>query len=143
MNVAIISGNLVRDPEVSFVQGANATEKARFTVACQRKFKNAQGTYDADFINVDAWGNDAKFVQDHFHKGDRIEVAGEIRTGSYTNKDGVKVYTTTINANRGGIGYGSKASSTDSGDSKPMSKPTVKQELDLNIPEDTDEEMPF
>lgn len=140
MNVAIISGNLTRDPEISSVQGTNATSKARFTVACQRKFKNAEGTYDADFINVDAWGTDADFVEKYFHKGSRIEVVGEIRTGSYTNKDGVRVYTTTVNANRGGIGFGGKSDSTDATAS---TKPKAKQEVDVNVPEGVDDELPF
>ena len=144
MNVAIISGNLTRDPEVSRVQGANATAKARFTVACQRKFKNAEGVYDADFINVDAWGSDAEFVEKYFHKGSRIEVVGEIRTGSYKNKDGVTVYTTTVNANKNGIGFGGRTDNTDTATvAKPTTKSTTKREVDVDIPEGVDDELPF
>jgi len=69
---------------------------ARTNIAVQRNFKNKDGNYDADFIPIVVFGNQAKFLDEHFSKGDIIFVEGNIRTGSYTNKDGQKVYTTDV-----------------------------------------------
>ena len=96
MNKVTILGRLTRDPEVRYSTGENATATARFSVAVNRKFKNAEGNYDADFINCVTFGKTAEFVEKYFHKGDMIALAGRIQTGSYTNKDGVKVYTTDV-----------------------------------------------
>ena len=82
-NIVVISGNLARDPMVSYSTGEKSTCTVRFSVGVQRDFKNAEGKYDADFPNVVAFGNTAEFVNKYFHKGDRIEVIGQIRTGSY------------------------------------------------------------
>ena len=109
MNKVIISGNLTRDPEISYSTGENANAVVRFTVACQRRFKNSDGVYEADFPSCVAFGSTAEFINNNFKKGDRIEIVGEIRTGSYTNKDGVKVYTKDVLATEAGFG-GKKSS---------------------------------
>ena len=92
MNQVQLVGNLTRDPDGGTTQ--NGIAYCRFSVACQRRFKNANGTYDADFINCLAWRQTAEFVQRHFIKGNKIGLTGSIQTGSYTAQDGSKRYTT-------------------------------------------------
>lgn len=96
MNKFIGIGRLVKDPEVRYSQGENSTAVARFTVAVDRKFKRQGDEQTADFISCIAFGKTAEFIEKYFHKGEKIVVEGRITTGSYTNKDGVKVYTTDI-----------------------------------------------
>lgn len=95
MNKWIGVGRLVRDPEVRYSQGENATAVARYTLAVDRRFKR-DGEAAADFIPCVVFGKSAEFAEKYFRQGLRISVAGHIQTGSYTNKDGVKVYTTEI-----------------------------------------------
>ena len=141
-NIVVISGNLARDPMVSQSTGEKSTCTARFSVGVQRDFKNAEGRYDADFPNVVAFGNTAEFVNKYFHKGDRIEVIGQIRTGSYTNKDGVKVYTTDVYADKVKFGGGKNDGDNTATASVP-SQPRRQQNLDVNVPGNVDEELPF
>lgn len=96
MNKVILVGNLTRDPELT-VKGDNTI--CKFTVACQRSFKNSEGKYDADFIFCAAFGKTAEFVNKYFSKGKKIALTGEIRTGSYKKDNGETVYTTTVNVN--------------------------------------------
>lgn len=94
INRVQLVGNLTRDPESGTTQSGIAY--CRFTVACQRRFKNARGQYEADFINCLAWRQTAEFVQRHFIKGNKIGLTGSIQTGSYTAQDGSKRYTTEV-----------------------------------------------
>lgn len=94
MNKAIEIGRLTRDPEVRYSQGSN-TAVARYTVAVDRKFKR-EGEPTADFIPCVAFGKQAEFAEKYFRKGTKVVISGRITTGSYTNKDGQKVYTTEI-----------------------------------------------
>ena len=103
MNKVILSGNLTRDPEVKYSNGEKATCACRFNVAVRRKFKNSEGKYDADFINCVAFGPTGEFIGKFFKTGNGIEIIGTIRTGSYTNKDGVKVYTTDVYVDEAGF----------------------------------------
>lgn len=97
MNKVDLVGRITKDVEVRYSAGENANANCRFTVAVNRKFKNKEtGQYDADFISCVAFGKTAEFVGKYFHKGDPIGISGNIRTGSYTNKDGIKVYTTDV-----------------------------------------------
>lgn len=96
MNKVELVGRLTKDPEVRYSTGEKATAIARFTVAANRKFKNAEGNYEADFINCQTFGKTAEFLEKFFKKGMMIGLTGRIQTGSYTNKDGVKVYTTDV-----------------------------------------------
>lgn len=99
MNKVCMVGRLVRDPEMRYSTGENATAFTKFAVAVNRRFKNKEGNYDADFINCTAFGKTAEFIGKYFNKGNMIGLTGEIRTGSYTNKEGVKVYTTEVSVN--------------------------------------------
>lgn len=96
MNKVSLIGNLVRDPEVRHTQGENSMAVARFTLAVSRKKKNADGQYESDFINCVSFGRLAEFAEKHFLKGMKIAVIGHIQTGSYTKRDGSKVYTTDV-----------------------------------------------
>lgn len=96
MNKVILMGRLTRDPEVRYSQGEKQTAIARYTLAVDRKFKNAEGNYEADFINCVAMAKNGEFAEKYLKQGTKIAVTGRIQTGSYTNKDGVKVYTTDI-----------------------------------------------
>lgn len=96
MNKVVLMGRLVREPEVRYSSGANgSTAVARYTLAVDRKFKQ-EGQPNADFINCIAFGKLGEFAEKYLHKGVKIAVTGRIQTGSYTNKDGQKVYTTDV-----------------------------------------------
>lgn len=109
----------------------------RFSVAVNRDFKNKSGEYDADFINCVAFGRTAEFIDKYFSKGMRIGLIGRIQTGSYTNKDGQKVYTTDVVCE--------KAEFVESkGDQKPKAKEQPKQDDGfVDVPKGIDEELPF
>lgn len=96
MNKCMLVGRLTRDPEIRYTQGENASCIARFSIAINRRFKNTEGNYDADFINCVAFGKGGEFIEKYFKKGMAIGISGRIQTGNYTNKDGVKVYTTDV-----------------------------------------------
>ena len=96
MNKVIIIGRFTRDPEIKYTTGENATATARFSLAVNRRFKNKEGNYDADFINCVAFGKTAEFIEKYFTKGMAIGITGRIQTGNYTNKEGQKVYTTDV-----------------------------------------------
>lgn len=95
MNKVILMGRLTKDPDVRYSQGNNPMAIARYTLAVDRKFKR-DGEPNADFINCIAFGKNGEFAEKYLHKGMKIAVAGRIQTGSYTNKDGQKVYTTDV-----------------------------------------------
>ena len=95
MNKVILMGRLTRDPEVRYSQGDSATAVARYTLAVDRRFKR-DGEASADFINCVVFGKSAEFAERYFRQGLKVVVSGRIQTGSYTNRDGVKVYTTDV-----------------------------------------------
>lgn len=96
MNICTLIGRIVRDPEIRYTQGDNPMAVARYTLAVQRNRKNSEGKYDSDFISCVAYGKSAEFTERYLHKGSKIAVSGRITTGSYTNKEGQKVYTTDV-----------------------------------------------
>ena len=95
MNKTILIGRLVKDPDVRYTQGGNQTCIARYTLAVDRRFKK-DGEQAADFIPCVAFGKGGEFAEKYFKKGMRVAVTGRIQTGSYTNKDGQKIYTTDV-----------------------------------------------
>lgn len=95
MNKAILMGRLTRDPEVRYSQGQNSMAIARFTLAVDRRIKK-DGEQSADFINCISFGKTAEFAEKYFRQGTKICISGRIQTGSYTNRDGQKVYTTDV-----------------------------------------------
>ncbi len=95
MNKVVLVGRLTRDPEVRYSQGETATAVARYTIAVDRRFKR-ENEPTADFIPCKIFGRSAEFAEKYFRQGMRVAISGRIQTGSYTNKDGVKVYTTEV-----------------------------------------------
>ena len=95
MNKAVLVGRLTRDPEVRYSQGENPTAVTKYTIAVDRRYKR-DGEPTADFIPCVVFGRSAEFAEKYFRQGMRVSVSGRIQTGSYTNKDGVKVYTTEV-----------------------------------------------
>ena len=98
MNKVILMGRLTRDPDVRYSAGENATAVARYTLAVDRRFtrRNDESGQTADFIGCVAFGRSAEFAQNYLHQGTKVVVTGRIQTGSYTNRDGQKVYTTDV-----------------------------------------------
>lgn len=96
MNRVVLMGRLVREPEVRYSQTDQPMAIARYTLAVDRRRKQQEGQQSADFINCIAFGKNGEFVEKYLHKGTKICVSGHIQTGSYTNKDGQKVYTTDV-----------------------------------------------
>ena len=96
MNKVILMGRLVEEPNTTYAKNRQDLAITRYTLAVQRKIKNDKGEYDSDFIRCVAFGKAGEFASKYFHKGQKVLVSGRIQTGSYTNKDGQKVYTTDI-----------------------------------------------
>ncbi len=98
MNIVVLMGRLTKDPDVRYSQGDNSLAIARYTLAVdRRRGRSSQGDQQtADFISCVAFGKSAEFAEKYLHKGTKICIRGRIQTGSYTNKDGVKVYTTDV-----------------------------------------------
>ena len=135
MNKVVLVGRLTRDPEIRYANNEKNTCTARFSLAINRKFKT-NGQYEADFPNCVAMGKTAEFVEKYFHKGDMIALDGHIQTGSYTNKDGNRVYTTDVFAENVEFAQ-SKSDSSNSNNSKQSSDGF------MNIPDGIESELPF
>ena len=136
MNKVIMIGRLTRDPDIRYSQGENTTCVARYTLAVDRKFKQ-EGQPTADFINCIAFGKLGEFAEKYLHKGVKIAVTGRIQTGSYTNKDGQKIYTTDVVVEEQEF-CESKSQSN--------SQPQPTQSSDnswLNIPDGVEDSLPF
>ena len=145
MNKVILIGRLVADPEVKYSQGENSTAIARYRLAVDRKFKR-DGEQTADFISCIAFGKSGEFVDKYLHKGTKIAVTGRIQTGSYTNKDGVKVYTTDVIVEEQEFAESKNASApaNESFQASPAPAPSVSiGDGFMNIPDGIDEELPF
>ncbi|MBQ1422857.1 MAG: single-stranded DNA-binding protein [Lachnospiraceae bacterium] len=96
MNKVILMGRLTRDPDIRYSQGENSRPIARYTLAVDRRRANADGQREADFIGCVAFDRQAEFAERYLHQGTKIAITGRIQTGSYTNRDGQKVYTTDV-----------------------------------------------
>ena len=149
MNKAMLIGRLTRDPEVRYSQGENSTAVARFTLAVDRRFKKAGDTQEADFIGCVTFGKQAEFVEKYFKQGMKMVAVGRIQTGSYTNKDGQKVYTTDVVVEEVEFAE-SKGNNGDAGNSQGGYHKDFKPEPSsamgdgfMNIPDGIDEELPF
>lgn len=146
MNKVILMGRLTRDPEVRYSQNAEPVAIARYTLAVDRKFKN-EGERTADFISCIAFGRNAEFAEKYLRKGIKIVATGRIQTGSYTNKDGQKVYTTdvVIEEQEFAESKGSAESNREERDRAAMQAAGYTDAGDgfMNIPDGIDEELPF
>ena len=159
MNKVILCGRLTRDPEVRYSQGAEPMAIARYTLAVDRRRSrnNDPNEQNADFIGCVAFGKAGEFAEKYLKKGTKMLVSGRIQTGSYTNKEGVKVYTTEVvvedqefaesknaSSNGGSGNYnnfgGNEASAPASNHN---SAPAPAEEGFMNIPDGIEEELPF
>ena len=146
MNKVILMGRLTRDPEVRYSAGENSLAIARYTLAVDRRFKR-DGEATADFISCVVFGKQAECAEKYFRQGIRIVVSGRIQTGSYTNRDGVKVYTTEVVVEEQEFAE-SKAVS-DSHVNRSASQPAAPDMADssaegfMNIPDEIGGELPF
>ena len=142
MNKVILMGRIVRDPEIRYSQGEKSTAVARFSLAVDRKFKQ-EGQPTADFINCLAFGKRAEFLEKYCQKGTKLVIEGSWQTGSYTNKDGQKIYTNecliencefaeskNVSGSNNGGGNASPIQNNSGGDF-------------MNIPDGIGEELPF
>ncbi len=147
MNKVILMGRLTRDPEVRYSQGDNSMAIARYSLAVDRRgSRNSGDDNTADFINCVAFGRSAEFAEKYLRKGTKILVTGRIQTGSYTNKDGVKVYTTDVVVEEHEFAESKSSSGDNSGfmggnSSRPA--PMGAGDGFMNIPDGIDEELPF
>lgn len=145
MNKCILIGRLTRDPEVRYSQGENASAVARFSLAVDRKFKK-DGEQTADFINCVAFGKTGEFIEKYGRKGTKFVVEGRIQTGSYTNKDGQKVYTTDVVVEQVEFAE-SKATTANNEDGYQAARPepsSVAGDGFMNIPDGVEDEgLPF
>lgn len=144
MNKVILMGRLTRDPEVRYGTGENSTAVARYTIAVDRRFKR-DGEQSADFISCVTFGRNAEFAEKYLRQGVKIAVTGRIQTGSYTNKDGVRVYTTDVVVEEQEFAESKAASASNSGyQASPSPSPSADiGDGFMNIPDGIDEELPF
>ena len=119
MNKVILMGRLTRDPNISYSSGEKQTTIARYTLAVDRRRRTENGDQIADFISCVAFDKAAEFAEKYLHQGAKLVVTGRIQTGSYTNKEGQKIYTTDVvieeqefaeskNSNSNNVGYSQK-----------------------------------
>ena len=141
MNKSILIGRMVRDAEIRWNQGENQTCIARFTLAVNRKYAR-KGEKDADFISCIAFGKTAEFLERYGHKGIKFVVEGRIQTGSYTNREGQKVYTTDVVVEAIEFGESKSAASNNNADMQQNQSQTDENGFML-IPEGLEEELPF
>jgi single-strand DNA-binding protein len=143
MNKVILMGRLTRDPDVRYSAGENSTAVTRYTLAVDRRYKR-DGEATADFISCVAFGRSAEFAEKYFHQGLKVVVTGRIQTGSYTNRDGNKVYTTDVVVEEQEFAE-SKATAGQAENSRSQQKPEPQVDANgfMNIPDGIDEELPF
>jgi single-strand DNA-binding protein len=137
-------GRLTRDPEVRYSQGDNQLAIARYTLAVDRRFNRNSDGQTADFIGCVAFGRAAEFAEKYLKQGTKIAITGRIQTGSYTNKDGNKVYTTDVVVEEQEFAE-SKNSSSDSG-YQPAGRPSPSSAAAdgfMTIPEGIEDDLPF
>ena len=153
MNRVVLMGRLTRDPEIRYSNGENALAIARFTLAVGRRF-NRRDDQTADFITCKAFGKQAEFAERFLHQGIKVAASGRIETGSYTNRDGQKVYTTEVildeiefaeskaanEAARGSMGGGYQSAPAPAPMPGPMG---AAGDGFMNISDGIDEELPF
>ena len=149
MNKVILMGRLTRDPEVSYSAGDNSSAFARYTLAVDRRFRRGNdGEQTADFIRCVAFGRQAEFAEKYLRQGVKIAVTGRIQTGSYTNRDGQRIYTTDVVIEEQEFAESKSASDSHTGGSSYQAAPAPAPSAPagdgfMNIPDGIDEELPF
>ena len=149
MNKVILIGRLCADPEVRYSQNQNQTAVARYRLAVDRRYKR-DGEQTADFIPCVAFGKAAEFAEKYLRQGTKIAITGRIQTGSYTNRDGQKVYTTEVIVDDQEFAD-SKGAAADMGGYRPAAAPAERPapasaigDGFMNIPDGVEDEgLPF
>ena len=143
MNKVILMGRLTRDPDVRYSQGEQAMAIARFTLAVDRRFKR-DNEQQADFISCVAFARQGEFIEKYAHQGTKLVVEGRIQTGSYTNKDGVKVYTTDVVVENCEFAESKAAASQNEGTYQVARPEPTSEDGFMNIPDGVEDEgLPF
>lgn len=140
MNKVFLMGRPTKDPEVRYTQGEKPTAVARYTLAVDRRGESA------DFISCVAFGKNGEFAEKYIKKGTKIVVDGRIQTGSYTNKEGAKVYTTDVVVENQEFAESKKGMSEEDREARDQAAMQSYQSTGdgfMNIPEGIDEELPF
>lgn len=141
MNKVILMGRLTRDPDVRYTQGEEPMAIARFTLAVDRRGKR-DGEASADFPSCVCFRRTAEFIEKYAHQGTKLVVVGRIQTGSYTNRDGQKVYTTDVVVEEAEFAE-SKAAADRNAQQTPPPSPDTGADGFMNIPDGIEEEFPF
>lgn len=142
MNKVILMGRLTRDPDIRYTQPNSAQEQtciARYSLAVDRRFRRDGDSQTADFINCVAFGRQAEFAEKYLHKGTKIAITGRIQTGSYTNRDGQKVYTTDVVVEEQEFAESKAAGQITQQNPAPMAR----EDGFMEIPDGLEEELPF
>lgn len=139
MNKVILMGRLTRDPEVRYTQGEQAMAVARYTLEVDRRGKNQENS--ADFIQCVAFGKAGEFAERYLHKGTKIVLTGRIQTGSYTNKEGQRVYTTDVVAEDQEFAESKNAEGSGTYNNQPAPVPQQNDSGFVNVDENS--ELPF
>lgn len=146
MNKAILMGRFTRDPEIRYTQGQDQTCIARFTLAVDRRGARQDGQQSADFISCVGFGKTAEFIEKYMKQGTKVVTTGRIQTGSYTNRDGQKVYTTDVVVEDIEFAESKNATGGNNGNAaagRPKPAPATDSDGFMNIPDGIDEELPF
>ena len=150
MNKVILMGRLTRDPEVRYSQGERAMAIARYTLAVDRRGRRSggdDGAQTADFITCVAFDRAGEFAEKYFHQGTKVVVTGRIQTGSYTNRDGQKVYTTEVIVEDQEFAECKNAAGGNEGGYRPAERPAPSSAIGdgfMNIPDGVEDEgLPF
>lgn len=145
MNRVILMGRLTRDPNISYSQSGDNMAIARFTMAVDRRGRRQDGAdqQTADFIGCVCFGRQAEFAEKYLRQGMKIAVTGRIQTGSYTNKDGQKVYTTDVVLDDIEFAESKNTGNRDNDNAPAAPQPCPDSDGFMNIPDGIDEELPF
>lgn len=140
MNKVTLLGRLTRNPNVTYTQGENSTCVARYTLAVDRRFKKDE----ADFISCVAFGKQGEFAEKYLKQGTKIAVVGRIQTGSYTNREGTKVYTTDVVIEEQEFAESKKAAEQNTGKTETHTEmPEADNNGFISIPDGYEDQMPF
>ena len=142
MNKVILMGRLTRDPDVRYTQGEEPMAIARFTLAVDRRGKR-DGEASADFPSCVCFRRTAEFIEKYAHQGTKLVVVGRIQTGSYTNRDGQKVYTTDVVVEEAEFAESKAAADRNVQQTPPPPSPDTGADGFMNIPDGIEEELPF
>nr|DAW08821.1 MAG TPA: Single strand binding protein [Bacteriophage sp.] len=144
MNKVILMGRLTRDPEVRYSQGERSMAIARYTLAVDRRGSRDGGGQTADFIPCIAFDRAGEFAEKHFYKGIKLVITGRIQTGSYTNRDGQKVYTTEVVVEEQEFAESKNVAAENAGSSQNPQPSSVTADGFMNIPDGVEDEgLPF